>query len=53
MLKFYKALNFRANELHGHEIQALLEKLDSATIFLEISTTLNVPEIFRKIGAAK
>ena len=25
MLKFYKALNFRANELHDHEIQALLE----------------------------
>ena len=27
MLKFYKALNFRASELHDHEIQALLEKL--------------------------
>ena len=27
MLKFYKALNFSANELHDHEIQALLEKL--------------------------
>ena len=27
MLKFYKALNFRANELQDHEIQALLEKL--------------------------
>ena len=27
MLRFYKALNFRANELHDHEIQALLEKL--------------------------
>ena len=27
MLKFYKALDFRANELHDHEIQALLEKL--------------------------
>ena len=26
MLKFYKALNFRANELHDHKIQALLEK---------------------------
>ena len=27
MLKFYRALDFRANELHDHEIQALLEKL--------------------------
>ena len=27
MLKFYKALNFRANELHNLEIQAPLEKL--------------------------
>ena len=27
MLKFYKALNFRPNELHDHEIQAPLEKL--------------------------
>ena len=25
MLKFYKALNFRANEVNDHEIQALLE----------------------------
>ena len=27
MLNFYKAINFRANELYDHEIQALLEKL--------------------------
>ena len=27
MLKFYKALNCRANELNDHEIQAPLEKL--------------------------
>ena len=27
MLNFYKALNFRANELHDHEIQVPLEKL--------------------------
>ena len=27
MLKFYKALNFRANELNDHKIQAPLEKL--------------------------
>ena len=27
MLKFYKALNFRANELNDHEKQALLQKL--------------------------
>ena len=25
MFKVYKALNFRANELNGHEIQALIE----------------------------
>ena len=25
MLKFYRALNFRANEVHDHETQALLE----------------------------
>ena len=25
MLKYYKALNFRANEVNDHEIQALLE----------------------------
>ena len=25
MLIFYKALNFRANQVHDHEIQALLE----------------------------
>ena len=25
MLKFYKALNFKANEANDHEIQALLE----------------------------
>ena len=25
MLKFYKALNFRANEVDDHEIQALLK----------------------------
>ena len=27
MLKFYKALKFRANVLYDHEIQASLEKL--------------------------
>ena len=27
MLNFYKALNFRANELNNHEVQAPLEKL--------------------------
>ena len=25
MLKYYKALNFRANQVHDHEIQVLLE----------------------------
>ena len=27
MLRFYKSLNFRANEVNDHEIQALLKQL--------------------------
>ena len=37
MLNFYKALNFRANEIHVHEIQALLENSifqENANIFI-------------------
>ena len=36
MLKFYNALFFRANEVHDHEIQALLENSifqENANIF--------------------
>ena len=37
MLNFYNALNFRANELNDHEIQALQENsifLENANIFI-------------------
>ena len=34
-------------------LQEHVKDADNATIFLEINTTLNVPEIFRKIGEAK
>ena len=37
MLKYYKSLNFRANEVNDHEIQARLENskiLENANIFM-------------------
>ena len=38
MLKFYKALNFTANEVHGHEIQEFPENSifqENANIFVD------------------